>query len=668
MPDITQVGWEKWKKVDPRSLACYINPESIAEQFQIAPGTGVPLQRVGGTSPVELAAGLYRHLKAFDLGYDRTPIDFTGHHDGEQLVRDASQLRRSGGSCLDLSLLYAGLCERFELRPIVVVLRDHALVAVALETGFEDVRRHQGLCPGEEDLLRQGLMHPDGAKARLLDRVDRGSYILVECTGLSRTGRLAGPAHQLDFAEATAEGVRQLRLGDLRYLVDPTFFHLQGIYRAFPLPQTPTVEPPVDVTLGTRGVERLTGMLATIGVAPPGTWSVTALERLAVLLAGDTAGDSHARALITRVIEDMVMALRTATFVQHTMPQAVRTGVLRLALCASGYTADPSVASLRTVADYFDHLVLANGDDHRGLPHRLAIFVVHLAVEAGMDLDAPAMVTWAQALGVSVDVNDLIRKVRERRNNDRARLIISLHGSVSGGWPLEVVAWWLLDDVPSEPQIIKGTATQADVERAIRAHVEWADDLTADVTLNLRRVEIAVPTELLLTWRPEETDVSGRLVRDYDVVIRWSDRLKLKNVRSAHKRLRALADCDLHASVDWLDRHDTTDIRAIADQLRDGVLARAIGLRFHPERQEVLLRTLLDHSPIVLWPEAGAEVSASVLADLSLCWPTMPQALAEAYRKRLGRSGVRPVATVRAVWDDESWLRFCRQHAGPGSA
>ena len=51
------------------------------------------------------------------------------------------------GTCLDLAALFCGLCEAYELLPILIVIDGHALAAVSLTHG---VRDWNGYRPGRE--------------------------------------------------------------------------------------------------------------------------------------------------------------------------------------------------------------------------------------------------------------------------------------------------------------------------------------------------------------------------------------------------------------------------------------------------------------------------------------------------------------------------------------
>jgi hypothetical protein len=664
-------GWEKWNKAEPHRLARYISPEYIAEQFHSVAGRARTVRQLDGRTNLELLGDVYAHLLAFGLRYDTTRIDFADYRSGEQIVRSAQQVREDGGSCLDLSLVFAGLCEYAGLRAILIILRSHTLVAVALRSDFAGAKLRGGVFDDESLFLRQGLISAEpAARAHLLARVNRedagsGDFVIVECTGLSATARPDGPAEAMPFEKALAAGYQQLAGGDLRNLVDPAFFHLQPAKGVVPYPVRAIVagEPAwAEPVLGPAGAARLTEMLEFAGVAPPDRWTATALRVLAPQVAGLPTPEQP---LVADAVSDLTDVLVTAEFVLGWMPQALTTGAMRRALRLPGSPPAPA-GRLESLADYLEHIALHHHGGRRGLRRWLASFVARLAVEAELDLDAEPVRRWAQELDIQVDLNDIAGRIRAERENSRARLIVSLHASVAGDWPEQVVAWWLLDGEPSEPRTERCTPTQGGLEAAIGRHLDWADAQADDHRLRLERVEVAVPTGLLPRWRPEEAGAGEeRLVQHYQVVTRWSDRMG-RNTRVVRKKLDAIVACGADP-VYWLDRQATAELGNVVALVRGAVPTRAVGLKYHPRRQEETLRALLEQTPVLLWPDLDVDTDEVLLAELYGCWPEVPSTLNDAYLNRHDPQKVRPIAGLRAVWDDEHWLRFCRLFAGARS-
>jgi hypothetical protein len=79
-----------------------------------------------------------------------------------------------------------------------------------------------------------------------------------------------------------------------------------------------------------------------------------------------------------------------------------------------------------------------------------------------------------------------------------------------------------------------------------------------------------------------------------------------------------------------------------------------------------MLDVVLQFTPILLWPQAqslGPEHQATIDAH----WERLPTGFLVAYRARWrgdgsdGNADSERIAAVRAVWDDEDWLNFCRE-------
>ncbi|MBA3855375.1 MAG: hypothetical protein C0507_00555 [Cyanobacteria bacterium PR.3.49] len=84
------------------------------------------------------------------------------------------------GTCLDLSILFCGLCLHYELLPFLVILDGHAFVAVSTKHGLRDWGnpRRKYL----EDLYIEELK--DFKKFKKL--IDSNDFVPIECTGFSK--------------------------------------------------------------------------------------------------------------------------------------------------------------------------------------------------------------------------------------------------------------------------------------------------------------------------------------------------------------------------------------------------------------------------------------------------------------------------------------------------
>lgn len=232
--------WEPWSKYDEKGLARYVVPDAAAKaaELRLDLSRFDAEQQPGGRRLI--AGELYRQLTA-----RANPIRYAHekYHPQEELqvIRTPGEILYAPGegTCLDLALLFCGLCLSCDLLPVLVVLEGHALAAVSLKYG----RKHHG--PDRWDAFdrkelrrfeeEQGLLR-DGKLLRRL--VDQGEYIAVECTGFAQTFYTAETAPEgkgrdngfLPFERAVAAGREQL--GNPRrpfqYALDVHLLHQQG--------------------------------------------------------------------------------------------------------------------------------------------------------------------------------------------------------------------------------------------------------------------------------------------------------------------------------------------------------------------------------------------------------------------------------------------------------
>ena len=176
------MGWAPWPKADDKGIARYVLP-STADELRL----GVNRDDLLAQGRIrEVVEAIYDALCARGIHYARERYD---PEKRQQIIRTPAALLHGGGegTCLDLALLFAGICLGRDLLPLVVVLRGHALVAVSLTTPRAAAAAL--IRPRTEgDWVKTGLL-TDAAVLRKL--VDDHAYLLVECTGLAHTENLA---------------------------------------------------------------------------------------------------------------------------------------------------------------------------------------------------------------------------------------------------------------------------------------------------------------------------------------------------------------------------------------------------------------------------------------------------------------------------------------------
>jgi hypothetical protein len=124
------------------------------------------------------------------------------------------------GTCLDLALLFCGLCFGYELLPWVIVIDGHALAAVSLTHGRADWK---GTILGSREKIND-LFKKDPLRTvdPLLQLIDSKAYVAIECTGFAYIANLPdsmpeGMKRQegfLSFENAIETGRKQLEQRD----------------------------------------------------------------------------------------------------------------------------------------------------------------------------------------------------------------------------------------------------------------------------------------------------------------------------------------------------------------------------------------------------------------------------------------------------------------------
>ena len=245
------MAWPSWSRRDPQGLARYVTPEAREwltlgrSRFDIDP---TPQGRL------QLVRAIYQALAQERIHYDLEEYNPSA---SLQPIREPSQILRRPreGTCLDLAVLFCGLCIANRLLPTIVVLGGHALSMVSLTHELAD---WDGYRP-EREYFDKGPVDDPEAFSQVVDLVDGGAYVAIECTGFAASEKLAQLARQdwpetvgrkdglLPFERATAAGREQLSLPDrpLQFALDIAVAHYAWRIEPFahpaePMPDAPT--------------------------------------------------------------------------------------------------------------------------------------------------------------------------------------------------------------------------------------------------------------------------------------------------------------------------------------------------------------------------------------------------------------------------------------------
>ncbi|MER5790531.1 hypothetical protein [Streptomyces sp. NPDC001980] len=695
-PEHAAGRWEKWKKTEPARLSSYVNPEAVARRF----GSLGPTHAQRSADLRHAVRQVYDHVVGQKLPYETATIDSTGFHEAEQVIRPPAAMMTEGGNCLELSLLFAGMCIRHKLRPLVVLLDDHALAAVWLGGDLDAAWPHGRPAPGDHLIMSQGVANQKlsvvDLRGNLLRLVEQGTYLLVECTGFAHSGDFGAGAGQLTFEQAVAAGADRVARGNLTNVVDIAFHHRHGLYRPYAAPEpsflpdtaaaeavpeseTETTQDPQLSPIGSRALAAaLRSAAETLpqlnALLDRSRWSRPDLGRLLDSLGAAPPGPERDHLLC--LAQGLDHAVDVGSFITAWMPRAATAVGLRRALlaCVSGLGG----VTPQGLSEHLDTVVLRRPVTDVDGRASLLGFVLRLATEAGIDTDNPEFDAWCQQSGYDIgEANALRQKAMAQARARHRRLLIHLRGDPARDWPEEGRAW-LLDEMTDDTTgrtTEKATAEHPSLRCAPSADgvaalldevLDWVHDLP-DITL-LHRVDIAMPARTLLCWRAEEADVGSRLGAHHDVVLHWGDRMHppqhLRGLaRAARYRLYHIDVQDqVSGCLDWVAADMVDNQSAFEENLRKDVYPGALGLRSAPIGQEDLFEALLAQFPILLWPERAVSAWVPIEETVREQWVNLPGGFTTAYKTAWScpEDEVPPLARLRAVWDDHHWLTFCR--------
>ncbi len=224
-----------FKLDEVETLPEFVTP-AAADWLPLGPRPETPRQRV---------ECLYETLVDCRIGYARELFD---PELASQRIRAPRAILGSPreGTCLDLAVLFCGLCEAYDVLPLLIVLEGHALVAVSLEYEF---RRAEALDRPEKDPFCEEIAFKDAVQLR--EWIDSEAYLAIECTGFAQAAHLPREVPEgrdrssgfLSFDRAVAAGREQLDAWDrpLQYVIDIAMarIHWGILPRRTALPEDP---------------------------------------------------------------------------------------------------------------------------------------------------------------------------------------------------------------------------------------------------------------------------------------------------------------------------------------------------------------------------------------------------------------------------------------------
>lgn len=168
----------EWSKFDEKGLARHVIPE-FPTSFQL-PSQVNRLELIHWGEYRQLLEEIYNALKAKNTKYALEPFNSESN---TQLIRTPQEIlgNYNEGTCLDLAVLFCGICLACDLLPLLIILEGHALVAVSMH---HQRKEWKNSTDGEREKNRKLFQDkPLDNHEQLEKLINSGDFLPIECTG-----------------------------------------------------------------------------------------------------------------------------------------------------------------------------------------------------------------------------------------------------------------------------------------------------------------------------------------------------------------------------------------------------------------------------------------------------------------------------------------------------
>jgi hypothetical protein len=220
---------EKWSQFDKFQLAQFVIPE-IPDSFKLA--NEVNEVELLNWDKRELVKEIYHTLKGKNIKYD---LELFNSEKNTQRIRTSKEILENPktGTCLDLAVLFCGICLAYNLLPLLIVVEGHAFAAVSMRC-----ERREYLDVGKrEEEIKLFREEPLSNSQKLQQLIDGKNFLAIECTGFARSqfilpdkmpeGKERDDEGFLSFERAIEAGKEQFGTPgrELRFAVDVAIAH-----------------------------------------------------------------------------------------------------------------------------------------------------------------------------------------------------------------------------------------------------------------------------------------------------------------------------------------------------------------------------------------------------------------------------------------------------------
>jgi hypothetical protein len=172
----------KWSKANEKDLAKFVNGDAVKLLDKLGVNRFDLSHDPDGRR--ELVKAIYNALVARNINYAYEQYQPAAE---TQIVRPPQEILGTPGegTCLDLALLFCGLCLGYELLPLLIIIQGHAFAAVSLN---HPLNKWNDSVNKERNLFNTPkLFAGEESLAELKKPIDEEAYIAIECTGFAHT-------------------------------------------------------------------------------------------------------------------------------------------------------------------------------------------------------------------------------------------------------------------------------------------------------------------------------------------------------------------------------------------------------------------------------------------------------------------------------------------------
>jgi hypothetical protein len=173
----------KWSKANEKDLAKFVNGDAVKLLDKLGVNRFDLSHDPDGRK--ELVKAIYNALVARNINYAYEQYQTAAE---TQIIRPPHEILGTPGegTCLDLAVLFCGLCLGYELLPLLIILEGHAFVAVSLK---HSLKQWDDSFAKERNLFNTPkLFTGEENLAELKKLIDESEdYIAIECTGFAHT-------------------------------------------------------------------------------------------------------------------------------------------------------------------------------------------------------------------------------------------------------------------------------------------------------------------------------------------------------------------------------------------------------------------------------------------------------------------------------------------------